>query len=113
MAKPVLLSAICAHLLIVYQPPPLTFVLEGLHGALMLLGLRARRERAEIFSLASLRVFLPRIETVLARLQFSNHLQLLLADQSGITLRSASLRMPLSERRQARGKKSAAGSEQS
>ena len=83
MAKPFLLSAICANHLTVNQPTPLTFVLEVLHGALMLLGLRARRERAEIFSLASLRVFLPRIETVLARLQFSNHLQLLLADPIG------------------------------
>jgi hypothetical protein len=48
-------------------------VLEELHGALVLLGLFAGGERAQVAALAGPGVHLPRIETVLSRLQLANH----------------------------------------
>ena len=44
----------------------LTAALEKLHGALMFLGLLTSVERAQIAALAGLRVFLERVEPVLA-----------------------------------------------
>src|ERR1700722_3706727 len=50
---------------------------EILHGALMLLRGRARREGAEIAPLACLRIFLARIEPVLAGGEFADHGEIL------------------------------------
>jgi hypothetical protein len=44
------------------------FMLEILHCTLVLLGLLARIEGAQIVALACLRIFLTRVETVFARL---------------------------------------------
>lgn len=51
--------------------------LEVLHFAFVFLGRRLRVERAEVATLASLRIFLVRVQTILSRLQFSNHYELL------------------------------------
>src|SRR5690349_16373394 len=50
--------------------------LEELHRALVLLGRRARLEGAEVPPLASLRVLLARVQTVLARLELPDHRRL-------------------------------------
>lgn len=47
--------------------------LEELHGALVFLRRCARLEGAEVAALAAFRIFLARVEAVLARRQFSNH----------------------------------------
>jgi hypothetical protein len=55
------------------------FALKVLDRALVLLGLLARVERAEVLPLAGLRVYFARVEPVLPRLQLSDHFQFLLA----------------------------------
>src|SRR5262245_59848697 len=50
--------------------------LEILHGALVLLGRRARLERAEITAAAGLRVDFARIEAIAARLELADHRRL-------------------------------------
>src|SRR5512145_2186675 len=52
-----------------------TSAFEILHGALMLLGFFSRLECAEIAALACSRIYFPRVETVLVRLDFANHAQ--------------------------------------
>src|SRR5260221_4876453 len=47
--------------------------LKKLHSLLVLHRLLPRRKRSEIPPLAGLRIDLPRIQTVFARLQFANH----------------------------------------
>src|SRR5215472_7583109 len=47
--------------------------LEVLHGALVLLGRRARTERAEVAAAAGLRVDFARIEAIAARLELADH----------------------------------------
>jgi hypothetical protein len=46
---------------------------EILHRALMGFGLLNRRKSSQVAALAGLRIFLARIQTVLARLQLANH----------------------------------------
>src|SRR5499427_10801815 len=53
-----------------------SMALEILHGALVLLGRRARVERAEIAAAAGLRVDLARIEAIAARLELADHRRL-------------------------------------
>src|SRR5215468_6854003 len=53
-----------------------SMALEVLHGALVLLGRRARRKRAEIAAAAGLRVELARIEAIAARLELADHRRL-------------------------------------
>lgn len=53
--------------------PPL-MALEVLHRALMGLGLLHTWKGAQIAALAGLCILLARVQTVLARLQFANHL---------------------------------------
>jgi hypothetical protein len=53
-----------------------SMTLEVLHGALVLLGRRARRKRAEIAAAAGLRVDYPRIEAIAARLELADHRRL-------------------------------------
>ena len=50
-----------------------SLTLEVLNRALMFFGGRASLEGAEVSALARARVFLPRIETILAGFQFTNH----------------------------------------
>src|SRR5262245_57431025 len=53
-----------------------SMTLEILHGALVLLGRRARLERAEITAAAGLRVDLARIEAIAARTELADHRRL-------------------------------------
>jgi hypothetical protein len=53
------------------------FALKVLDRALVLLGLLARVERAEVLALARLRVYFARVEAVLTRLQLSDHFEFL------------------------------------
>jgi hypothetical protein len=48
-------------------------VFEELDGALVFLGCAARLERAEVSPAAALGVNLPRVESILAGLQFADH----------------------------------------
>jgi len=48
-------------------------VLEELDGALVLRGFLTRVKRAQVSALASLRINLSRIESILAGLEFANH----------------------------------------
>src|SRR5215469_9227648 len=50
-----------------------SMALEILHGALVLLGRRARVERTEVAAAAGLRVDLARIEAIAARLELADH----------------------------------------
>src|SRR5262249_35410712 len=50
-----------------------SMTLEVLHGALVLLGRRARAERAEIAAAAGPRVDFARIEAIAARLELADH----------------------------------------
>src|SRR5919202_1197096 len=51
----------------------LVAALEELHRALVLLGRRARLERAEVLPLPGLGILLPRVQAVLARLELADH----------------------------------------
>src|SRR5262245_23931991 len=51
----------------------LSATLEVLHGALVLLGGRARLERAEVSPFPGLWIDLPRVESILARRELSDH----------------------------------------
>src|SRR5262249_11256100 len=53
-----------------------SMTLEILHGALVLLGRRARLERAEIAAAAGFRIDLARIEAIAARLELADHRRL-------------------------------------
>src|SRR6516162_5132990 len=53
-----------------------SMTLEVLHGALVLLGRRARRKRAEVAAAAGLRVDFARIEAIAARLELADHRRL-------------------------------------
>src|SRR5262245_48137240 len=53
-----------------------SMTLEILHGALVLLGRRARLERAEITAATGLRVDLARIEAIAARTELADHRRL-------------------------------------
>jgi hypothetical protein len=50
-----------------------TFPFEILHCAFMFLSLFARVERSKVAAFAALEILLARVETVLARFQFSDH----------------------------------------
>jgi hypothetical protein len=47
--------------------------LKVLHRALMRFGLLNRRKSSQVAAFTGLRVFFPRVQTVLAGLQFANH----------------------------------------
>src|SRR5580700_6804008 len=53
-----------------------SMTLEVLHGALVLLGRRARRKRAEVAAAAGLRIELARIEAIAARFELADHRRL-------------------------------------
>src|SRR5215468_12417580 len=53
-----------------------SMTLEVLHRALVLLGRRARRKRAEVAAAAGLRVDFARIEAIAARLELADHRRL-------------------------------------
>jgi hypothetical protein len=53
--------------------PLLLMAFKVLHRALMRLGLLKRSKRSQVAAFAGLRIFLARIQTILARLQFANH----------------------------------------
>src|SRR5262249_50869603 len=61
------------------MPPArhLPLTLEELHRPLVLLRGFARAERAQVPALAGLRVYLPRVQAILARFQLADHLPLL------------------------------------
>jgi len=67
--------------------------LEVLHGALVLLGPRARVERAEVAAAAGLRVDLARIEAIAARLELADRRRLPRAARALRMLRIRARRM--------------------
>src|SRR5262249_31264576 len=66
---------------------------EILHGALVLLGRRARLERAEITAAAGLRVDLARIEAIAARRELADHRRLPRAAYARRMLRVATVKL--------------------
>src|SRR4030095_2832901 len=67
------------------SPASVTF--KELHGALVLLRRRPRRERAQVAAAPGLRILLSGVETILARGEFADH-----AEPSSLLLRRANCR---------------------
>lgn len=63
--------------------------LEKLDGSLVLFGCLARLESTEITPLSGLRVLLAGIQTIVARLKFSNHDRLVICVQPRCQLRAS------------------------
>src|SRR6516225_2531189 len=72
-----------------------SMTLEVLHGALVLLGRRARRKGAEVAAAAGLRVDFARIEAIATRLELADHRRLPRAACARRMLRSAARRCAL------------------
>jgi hypothetical protein len=53
--------------------PLLLMAFKVLHRALMRFGLLNRRKSSQVAAFAGLRIFFPRVQTVLARLQLPDH----------------------------------------